>query len=140
MSNGNTMLLGLVGIAAGAGITYLVLRDRETEDDSSLPGGRVGRRPAPQSPSQLPPPPVAPGSNNTTVVLPPVPPSTVPIPGGTQIQGIGWCPPGYAYNLATGQCEWDMPLPQLVLTTGDQTGACCAACAVGDECEGCDNG
>lgn len=67
---------------------------------------------------------------------PPVPPQQWPIPGGVEIQGIGWCPPGYAYNLATKLCEYQ---GFGVQTQGESTGTCCASCEVGGPCTGCNN-
>jgi hypothetical protein len=63
--------------------------------------------------------------------LPPLPPSQIAIPGGTEIQGVGWCPPGYSYSLQSGLCEYDG-----YSTSGDSA-HCCGSCMRGEDCEGC---
>lgn len=58
--------------------------------------------------------------------LPPIP---FPFPGSTYYSGFGYCPEGATLDMASGMCE--MPLPSRT------SGACCAACERGEDCEGC---
>lgn len=76
---------------------------------------------------------VDPGSEGTQPTA--VPPSPIAIPGGHYYAGLGWCMPGAVLDLSTGMCTfqpWDLPAPQPSIMT---SGACCASCADGHECE-----
>lgn len=69
-----------------------------------------------------------PSQNTNNVNLPPSP---IELPGGHYYQGYGWCLPGAVLDLSTGLCTVSMP--DVIQTSG----ACCASCAHGGECEGC---
>lgn len=60
-----------------------------------------------------------------------LPPSPIELPGGHYYKGYGWCLPGAVLDMSTGLCTVSMP--DVIKTSG----ACCRACAMGHECEGC---
>lgn len=70
-----------------------------------------------------------------------LPPAPFEIPGGTFYQGYGWCPQGSVLDMQTGLCSFQQVIfvpPNILnatITAGNRTGACCASCARGDECE-----
>lgn len=72
-----------------------------------------------------------------------LPPAPFQIPGGTFYEGKGWCPPGAVLDLKTGLCSFQQifvnpGILNATVTAGHETGACCASCARGEECEeGC---
>lgn len=69
-----------------------------------------------------------------------IPPAPFEIPGGHFYQGYGWCPAGSVLDMKTGMCSItpifvNPGVLNATITAGSRTGACCASCARGEECE-----
>lgn len=77
------------------------------------------------------------GQEPTSIVD--IPPSPIEIPGGSFYSGYGWCPPGASLDMATGLCSVNQivigQFPTLLGANVQTSGACCASCAEGHECE-----
>ena len=98
MNNG-LMLVAMAGVMAG------VMWAMGKHDEPEKAPAQSAPLPTTLPPTPVVIPPLPGGIDIPNLSLLKVPPSTIPIPGGSYIEGIGWCPPGMAYNLATKLCE-----------------------------------
>jgi hypothetical protein len=112
----NPFIWFLLGFGAGGALGYKLALDKRNAEPKPAP------LPIPTlTPTNIPPITLPPPSNFAIGV----PASPIEIPGGNYINGIGWCPPGWAYNLATQLCE-PQSFPTFTRTTGcnDETCDC----------------